>query len=104
MKLQQEAASEEHGGVEPDFAAVHGGGPVENLDSGGNANQHSRVCKKGVGRRRQAHSEHMVRPDTHPINAMATMAATMAGLPNSGLRENTGITSERMAKIGKIKT
>jgi len=37
------------------------------------------------------------------IKPIATTAATMAGLPNSGFREKTGITSDKMPNAGKIR-
>ena len=37
------------------------------------------------------------------IKPMATIAPTIAGRPNKGLREKTGITSERIAKAGKMR-
>src|ERR1700761_738357 len=37
------------------------------------------------------------------MNPIATTAPTMAGLPNSGLREKIGITSDKMAKAGKMR-
>ena len=37
------------------------------------------------------------------INPIAITAATIAGRPNSGLRENTGTTSDKMANAGKIR-
>src|SRR5207253_6383581 len=37
------------------------------------------------------------------MNPMATVAPTIAGLPKIGFRENTGTTSDMMAKAGKIK-
>ena len=39
-----------------------------------------------------------------PMKPIAISAPTMAGLPKIGLREKTGTTSDKMAKIGKIKT
>ena len=37
------------------------------------------------------------------IKPMAATAPTMAGRPKIGLRENTGMTSDSMAKAGKIR-
>ena len=51
QELKEETDAEEHGGLELQFAAPHGAEPIEDFDSGGNADDHGGDQRKNCWRR-----------------------------------------------------
>ena len=63
--MEQETNAEKHGSPELNFAAPHRPDPVENLDPGGNSNDHRSGRKESVSVRGHPDCKHVVSPDAH---------------------------------------
>src|SRR5262249_11317794 len=64
QKLKQKADTKEHRCIEPDLSAIHSPEPVEDFDSGREADSHRNKSKEDIGRSRHSHAEHVMGPHT----------------------------------------
>src|SRR5215467_2942523 len=64
QKLEQKTYAEQHRHFKPNPSAPHRANPVEDLDSGGDADSHGCEGKETIGVGIHAHGKHVVRPDT----------------------------------------
>ena len=89
QELKEETDAEEHGGFELQFAAPHGAEPIEDFDSGGNADDHSGDHEKTVGVGIHTDGEHVVSPHAKADKADADGGSDHHGIAENGLaREN----------------
>src|SRR5262249_25059687 len=65
QELKEESEAEQHRRFELDAAAPQGAEPIEDFDSGGDADGHRGDGEEAVGVGIHADSEHVVRPDAH---------------------------------------
>src|SRR6201999_329347 len=90
QELEEESDAEKHRGLEKELAAPHSAEPVENLDSGGNADRHCREGEETVGVGIHADGEHVVRPHAQADESDANRSADHYGVSENRFARKDG--------------
>src|SRR5690606_38562474 len=87
---EDKADGEQHGGFKGERTPPHGGHPVEDLDPGGDRNEHGGVHEVQLARYRHAGGEDVVRPHQEGKNGDGGGGVHHGGVAEQGLAGEGG--------------